>query len=1425
MKAKKVRKIILSFALSAALLAEPLAGTAVVRAEEIQTADQLTGGGSNPDDIAIDDQTGSSEENKQENPGDSDVAGSSASGQTDSESENPGKGDDGAEEDNSQENPDNPSEEGSDGETDEPTETPEGLPDAEMPEENGDPEDKTLLEAEEEKDNQDGFSDMPSGYKLTPFQKELKKDLGSILKKFDENGEGEAYAEREVFTFAESREEAEMIADAYHAEIKDFSNGVLVLKLQEDVGVKSALMVAADTDNRLPAVWPNYRRELYGEITPEEVENEIAGLEVQGEEYFIEGEEAAVSIEDDVPTLEAYGEALNELTAYGDLYLQPANESYQWFHTTIGSIYAWDAGYQGQEIRVGVIDSGVDENSDLEGNVEDRRDFSGSSNTYDNTGNGGKHGTHVAGIIAALQNDRYGVGVAPQAKIYNAKVFGTDETKSGYDSTIAAAIMYLINEDNLDDGNPNNKEPLVDVINMSLGGPGENPGMEVVIERAYQKGVAVFAATGNDGGSLTQYPASYNHVIGVAATDANNERASFSNYGASTDLAAPGVNIWATYESGYRSLQGTSMACPVAAGEAAVILSGADALSALAGKTGRVRVDELEKIMKANTISAGSGMGKGITVLPKVFKLSTASAKPNAPKITFKDTSNDTAQSLDITIEAQAGMQIYYTTNGKNPIFKNGEAGGDTLKAEPSPERVTISVDGSQAAKGTVKAMAVNASGVASAVTSKAYTLKPYVKTITISGPLRVERGKTIQLTAAVAPAYATKKTVTWDIKSKNGEAVDAAQIRIDSKNGRITTTVNAEAGARYTVTATAQDRQDVPAVGIYTVEIADINTAVQTLAFDKKATKELWIKTTPTDSTLSLADFVTAMEKVNGKNQPIEDRTALAERLVWSSSKEAVATVDQTGKVTARLTGTTVITVKADDNLARKATLTITVKQAVTGIDITTDNNYFNIAAGKTMALKAVITPLKPANKNINWIIEPAAGTDASIDDMKKIVIGKTNGRITVKAGAIPGTYTVTATAADGQGAIATKNIKVVAGAIGAITIEKKAVLSTTASGDDPVLATVEAMITGVKGQEGSFDPKAYRVTSSNEKIVKITELSDTVLDDGTIKIAVKVEAAGEMFGKANIVIASTDGSNKKAICVAEVKGGISKVELRDDSQNKISKLTLFRAGTASTAPSTATLNTWIEGTAGANLQAYKVSSNNEALVHAELNKVSGTGKITLQAGRNATGKATITLEATDGSKKKATCVVTVVNPPSRINIAPKGGAGEYVAYGKSLQLTALIETEYGAVSSKNVEWSVRDNVKNIVNVSKSGKVTVAKLASGQGGVPVTAKATDGSGIASIYYVYVVPPTTYIQPFERISGYGVSQVYFTSDCMASMTVSSSAPKVASPTISYSPGQGLGVIKYVPNRRGTTTFTIKAMDGTNKTCKYTIKVQ
>ena len=185
--------------------------------------------------------------------------------------------------------------------------------------------------------------------------------------------------------------------------------------------------------------------------------------------------------------------------------------------------------------KVCVIDSGLDlpHEDFLSGNITGSNN-SGTGNWYDN---GGPHGTHVAGTIAALNNATGMVGVLPNGniKLHIVKVFNAEGW--GYSSTLASAVNTCVSNGST-------------VINMSLGGAGSSTTESNAMQAAFDQGVLLIAAAGNDGNTAMSYPASYNSVISVAAIDKNKQLADFSQRNSQVELAAPGVDIRSTYPEG-----------------------------------------------------------------------------------------------------------------------------------------------------------------------------------------------------------------------------------------------------------------------------------------------------------------------------------------------------------------------------------------------------------------------------------------------------------------------------------------------------------------------------------------------------------------------------------------------------------------------------------------------------------------------------------------------------------------------------------------------------------------------------------------------------------------------------------------------------------------------------------------------------------
>ncbi|MFI8575778.1 S8 family peptidase [Rossellomorea aquimaris] len=213
------------------------------------------------------------------------------------------------------------------------------------------------------------------------------------------------------------------------------------------------------------------------------------------------------------------------------------------------------------KVRVGVIDTGVEVNHpELKSKVIVNKNGMNPLKK----GQPDVHGTHVSGIIAAEKgNGIGGYGVAPNSDIVSIDVFNRSMFVTDY--TIAEGVLEAIRQK-------------VKVINMSLGTYYPSPILKDAIKQATDAGIVVVASAGNDGADMVNYPASFENVISVGATNDKNELAEFSTYGKSVDVVAPGEQIYSSVfdydkDSSFGKLSGTSMSAPMVTGLVSLILS------------------------------------------------------------------------------------------------------------------------------------------------------------------------------------------------------------------------------------------------------------------------------------------------------------------------------------------------------------------------------------------------------------------------------------------------------------------------------------------------------------------------------------------------------------------------------------------------------------------------------------------------------------------------------------------------------------------------------------------------------------------------------------------------------------------------------------------------------------------------------------
>jgi len=487
---------------------------------------------------------------------------------------------------------------------------------------------------------------------------------------------------------------------------------------------------------------------------------------------------------------------ISELSARGDVeyaepnYIVNAVETFPddpyfvngnlWGLNKISSPLAWDISTGSDANVAAVIDTGIDyTHPDLAANVwsapyaytvniagrtitcpAGSHGFNAITNTC-NPMDDNSHGTHVSGTIGAVGNNNAGVvGVNWNTKIIGAKFL--NRKGSGYTSDAVNAIEFLIQtKDRF--GNDAN----VRVLSNSWSGGGYSQSLLNEINKANTNGMLFVAAAGNDGkdnDAIPSYPASYNaaNVVAVAATDSNDNLASWSNWGdAAVDLAAPGVNILSTIRNGgYAYYSGTSMATPHVSGAALLILSecsldtaelktnildNVDPVPSLGDKTetgGRLNVN--------NAISACSA--------PKTPTTTTLGASPGSS--TYGGTVTFTA-----TVAPTAGSG---TPTGTVTFYDGGSTlGSRTLSSGTATFTTSVLSGGGHSITASYGGDSTFSSSTSSALLYTVNLAAP--ETILTSSVNPSTFGQVVTFTATVSPTTATGTVTFYDGASSLG--------------------------------------------------------------------------------------------------------------------------------------------------------------------------------------------------------------------------------------------------------------------------------------------------------------------------------------------------------------------------------------------------------------------------------------------------------------------------------------------------------------------------------------------------------------------------------------------------------------------------------------------------------------------------------
>lgn len=370
-----------------------------------------------------------------------------------------------------------------------------------------------------------------------------------------------------------------------------------------------------------------------------------------------------------------------------------------WGIDDIKASQAWASGLTGKGIKIAIIDSGIASHSDLT-IAGGKNVISDSSSTSYADENG--HGTHVAGIIAAQGLNGGVKGVAPDASIYAVKAL--DSEGEGYTSDIISGIDWAIQNN-------------MNIISMSLGSDESSTALKNAIDTAYNKGILIVAAAGNDGnakgtGTNIEYPANYSSVIAVGAVNSNNTRASFSSTGNKLEVSAPGVDIISTYlNNGYEEMSGTSMATPFVTGDLALLKQEYPSYTNA----------QLRQLLDSNIVDLGTSgkdslYGYGLITAPN----STTNTTVSTPTASIAAGTYTSSQNVSLSDDTN-GASIYYTLDGTTP----------TTSSTLYSSSITIS------STTTLKAIAVDSSGNSSSVLTIVYTISssPTSTTTTIPKP------------------------------------------------------------------------------------------------------------------------------------------------------------------------------------------------------------------------------------------------------------------------------------------------------------------------------------------------------------------------------------------------------------------------------------------------------------------------------------------------------------------------------------------------------------------------------------------------------------------------------------------------------------------------------------------------------------------